>query len=324
MLRSAGPLLANSIRRSTIRYITSTTSSLSHHPNAPVELDPSFQALLKDVDMSIRHRRPLALDSPGSPSTHRELEVYPNDSSEEGFLSSEELDREDDGEASTRERKSPAADFGSQRIGATVLPLELEQTIAQIIAGRIGGHVVPSDKTKISVPESDKFQLHADAKRLFLDQTGTEPDWDTSYSVRYPSRQKEAQNAQRDGTAFASIALPAHYSAIRAVIEHVKQRLGPVWNVERVIDWGSGAGSGLWSAHHGISARNLLTFCHRAASYAFQKALSSDHAGPEIANTSITSYIGIEKRVGLTTIARRLIEGIFTSSRTVIKCNDVS
>ncbi len=251
MLRSAGPLLANRIRRGSIRYITSTTTSLTHQPNAPVELDPSFQALFKDVDMSLRRHkhRPQALDSPDtlSPSSHRELQVYPSGpTEEEGFLSSEELDLADDGEVSVWERKSPAADFGSQRIGAIVLPLELEQTIAQLIAGMIDGHAVPSNFIKRSVSESDKYQLHADAKRLFLDTTSDDPDWDTSYNVRYKSRQKEAQNAQRDGTAFASVALPAHYSAIRAVVEHVKQRLGPVWNVERVIDWGSGAGSGLW------------------------------------------------------------------------------
>jgi len=54
------------------------------------------------------------------------------------------------------------------------------------------------------------------------------------------------KHAKRDGTAFVSIALPAHYSVIYAVLDHVKQRLGPTWQPERVLDWGAGVGSGLW------------------------------------------------------------------------------
>lgn len=50
----------------------------------------------------------------------------------------------------------------------------------------------------------------------------------------------------RDGTAFASVALPAHYSAITSVFSHIKQRLGPDWKPGRVLDWGAGSGSGIW------------------------------------------------------------------------------
>jgi len=64
----------------------------------------------------------------------------------------------------------------------------------------------------------------------------------------------------RDGTAFASIALPAHYAAIYAVLDHVKRRLEREWNVERVIDWGTGTGSGLWYDHYFILFLCLFFF----------------------------------------------------------------
>jgi len=97
--------------------------------------------------------------------------------------------------------------------------------------------------------ESDRVQLHSDAKRLFYDEdigTGAENEWETHYNSKYRSRRQAARHAERDGTAFASIALPAHYSAILSVFDHLKRRLGPTWKVERIIDWGAGTGSGLW------------------------------------------------------------------------------
>ena len=88
--------------------------------------------------------------------------------------------------------------------------------------------------------------LHVDAKRLFLDESSGEAQWDPSYDVRYKSKRQASQHAERDGTAFASVALPSHYAAIVAVLDHVKQRLGPNWAVQHVIDWGAGTGSSLW------------------------------------------------------------------------------
>lgn len=90
---------------------------------------------------------------------------------------------------------------------------------------------------------SDKIQLHSDATRLFFDES---EGWDPSYAVKYRSRKQGARHSDRDGTAFASVVLPAHYSAICAVLHQVKHRLGAEWNVQRVIDWGAGTGSGLW------------------------------------------------------------------------------
>ena len=90
--------------------------------------------------------------------------------------------------------------------------------------------------------------LHHDATRLFAQGTeGTnEPGWNASYDAHYKSSRKARLHADRDGTAFASVALPSHYSVVYAVLNHVKQRLGPEWTVDRVIDWGSGTGTGLW------------------------------------------------------------------------------
>lgn len=96
--------------------------------------------------------------------------------------------------------------------------------------------------------DSDKPLLREDAKRLFLDETGDSAKWDATYDAKYKSWQQNTRHAERDGTAFASVALPAHYSAIYSVFDHVRQRLGPSWSIQRVIDWGCGTGSGLWYA----------------------------------------------------------------------------
>jgi hypothetical protein len=96
---------------------------------------------------------------------------------------------------------------------------------------------------------SDKGLLQLDAKRLFLDEParpGDGPSWSTAYDVHYKSRQQSARHAERDGTAFASIALPAHYAALLAVFDHVAHRLGPAWAVQRVVDWHAGTGAGIW------------------------------------------------------------------------------
>lgn len=97
--------------------------------------------------------------------------------------------------------------------------------------------------------------LHYDATRLFAQGTeGTnEYEWNTSYDAHYKSSKKARLHADRDGTAFASVALPSHYSVIYGVLSHVKQRLGPEWTVDRVIDWGSGTGTGLWCVATAVS-----------------------------------------------------------------------
>lgn len=97
--------------------------------------------------------------------------------------------------------------------------------------------------------EVDKSQLHNDAKRLFLNEApevSPSAEWSAEFNEKYKSYSKAARFALRDGAAFATVALPAHYSAIVSVFDHMKRRLGPELKVKRVIDWGAATGSGLW------------------------------------------------------------------------------
>jgi ribosomal protein RSM22 (predicted rRNA methylase) len=82
--------------------------------------------------------------------------------------------------------------------------------------------------------------------RLFKDEDEDGSAWNTSYDVKYRSSQQAFRHAGYDGTAFASVALPAHYSAIYAVLNQTRQRLGDSWTVNTVYDWGAGTGSVLW------------------------------------------------------------------------------
>ncbi|KAJ3487116.1 hypothetical protein NLI96_g3758 [Meripilus lineatus] len=250
----------------------------NHHAHRFGHLDPSLRELLRDVDLSLlKHKTRRGSTGLTETPSHRELEVFPNDPSPDvDYLTAEELD----GEVESNEkehRKSPAALFGSLRIGAVILPLELQGAITKLIA------------------ESDRPMLHSDAKRLFLEDTGEKPQWGTAYDTHYKSRHQASRHAERDGTAFASVALPSHYSAICAVFDHLKRRMGPEWNVEKIIDWGSAAGSGLWASLH-----------------SFQKSRDVSDRSEDlcVANSTITSYLGIDKREGLVNIGKRLMKGI--------------
>ncbi|KAJ6520269.1 Rsm22-domain-containing protein [Mycena sanguinolenta] len=250
--------------------------------NPRLDLDPALRDLLHDVDMSLggkkRSRGP-------HPTLKRELEEYPeplqdtlsSDVSISSTVSTSELS-----EFIDDSRKSPAAEFGSYGIGSVILPLELQNSINLIIS------------------ERDKRQLRSDAQRLFQersDQGDVEGSWDADYNTKYRSKAQARDHADRDGSAFASIALPAHFSAITAVLDHLKRRLEPEWRVERIIDWGAGTGSGLWSG-----------------AYAFQEPHapeeSKEVANLVISNTTVRYYLGIDKREGLVTIGKRLLRDI--------------
>ena len=124
--RAAGIVLQRQAER--VRYASNLSS---HHPNAPLELDTAFQALLRDVDISLRNKATQDVSRSHGP---RELELYPNDpDAAADYLSSAELDAQDNIYGGKEGRKSPAAAFGSQRIGAVVLPLELQSTISRMI-----------------------------------------------------------------------------------------------------------------------------------------------------------------------------------------------
>ena len=111
-----------------------SSSSPHHHPNTPLELDPAFQTLLRDVEISVLKRMPQGAHGI---CQARELEVFPHDPDPTvDYLTSAELDARDDNAGHKEARKSPAAAFGSQRVGAVVLPLDLQSAIAQIVAGK--------------------------------------------------------------------------------------------------------------------------------------------------------------------------------------------
>ncbi|EIN14400.1 Rsm22-domain-containing protein [Punctularia strigosozonata HHB-11173 SS5] len=261
MLRSVqGPSLRSSVRIIQARQVSTQL-------NAPLKLDPSLRALLADVDISLLKHKHKHL--PGEP---RELEVWDGPSVGSSSLTEQSSSESADDDLT---RKSPAAHFGSQRTGATILPFELYNSISSLIAA------------------SDKSQLHSDAKRLFLDETRPgergSGGWNSFYDVRYNSRHQRELLGERDGTAFATVALPAHYSAILSVFDHLKDRLGPEWAPSQLIDWYAGTGSGLWAALH-----------------AFQRS-GADSSHGTIAESTISSYLAIEKREGLAAIGKRLL-----------------
>jgi hypothetical protein len=105
----------------------------SVHPNAPLELDPSLRALLQDVDMSLVHYQ----NHPRTPP--RQLEALPAHQSLEEEVGWETSSEEDAMESDRKQRKSPAAQFGSQNFGAIVLPFELQKSISSIIASKLSG-----------------------------------------------------------------------------------------------------------------------------------------------------------------------------------------
>ncbi|KAJ6601394.1 Rsm22-domain-containing protein [Mycena vulgaris] len=265
-------------RHSTVALFGSSASSGSPQINPRLDLDPAFRDLLRDVDMSLGgkkrsrgHHAPLK----------RELEQLQQDADAPVTVSVvDKIEPEESDD--TVGRKSPAAMFGSHNIGSVVLPLELQNSINLIIS------------------EGDKRQLHSDAKRLFQDKNdddGFENSWSANYDTKYSTWNQSRRHSDRDGSAFASVALPAHFSAITAVLDHVKRRLEPEWRVERIIDWGAATGSGLWSG-----------------GYVFQEPhTSEDQKDPVdlvLSNTTVRHYLGIDKREGLVSVGKRLLRDI--------------
>ncbi len=146
--------------------------------------------------------------------------------------------------------------------------------------------------------EADKPRLRDDAKRLFLDEEDGNGGWNTEFETTYKSFEQRKRHAERDGTAFATVALPAHYSAILSVLTHARHRLGPTWQVDRVVDWGAATGSALWAALH-----------------TFQRDTETPLEGLKAAESTVKSYMGIDKRAGLTDIGKRILRGKHSSSR---------
>ena len=113
-------------------YFSSTPKRYSLQ-NPPLNLDPGLQALLRDVDISLKNSKK-CLPKP------KELEIVTGvDSSLLHGLSltewsSMEVDA-DLGDVERESRKSPAAIFGSNQIGSVILPQELQSAVEAIISG---------------------------------------------------------------------------------------------------------------------------------------------------------------------------------------------
>ncbi|KAF7307293.1 3-methyl-2-oxobutanoate hydroxymethyltransferase [Mycena indigotica] len=250
------------------------------HPRA--DIDPALRNLLRDVDISLGSKKRTSRGP--QPLLKKELVEVPgqiSDVLESAIVDSNEIESFED--EPTMGRKSPAAEFGEYGLGAAVLPFELQKSIDLIIS------------------ESDKKQLHNDAERLFHDTNSefAQGGWEAAYDIQYRTKNQVHEHAERDGSAFASVALPAHFSVITAVLAHLKRRLEPEWRVERIIDWGAATGSGLWSS-----------------AYAFQEphtpSSQRDVVNRTISNTTLRQYIGIDKREGLVTVGKRLLRDVDT------------
>lgn len=129
--------------RTLLRSLVSSAtlrSSLKPHANlsSRLNLDPSYQALFNDIDVSMKKSRvdselvhrelEIVYDSPVSGNLELSTEEWlPLDGSVESDLQEDHEDRE--------HRKSPAALFGSNQIPMVVLPSELQTAIGMLISG---------------------------------------------------------------------------------------------------------------------------------------------------------------------------------------------
>ena len=93
----------------------------SQMPNVPLDLDPSFRELFGDAGMGMAHR--LNAHHPG----HRHVEPI----EKEGVTLTSWIEEEEI--ISRASRKSPAADFGSRKIGAVVLSDQLQESVTRLI-----------------------------------------------------------------------------------------------------------------------------------------------------------------------------------------------
>ena len=129
MLRTRCHVPVRAILRTRHSRLSSGLNLASHHPNAPLDIDPAFKALLKDVDISLLHHKSRHHHAEDTRPKLRELEVYP-----EQDLVSEVVPNDEESE-SRMSRKSPAAIFGSQSIGAVIIPDELRESVQTLISG---------------------------------------------------------------------------------------------------------------------------------------------------------------------------------------------
>ena len=120
--------------------------------NPPLKLDPGLQALLRDVDISLKNSKK-CLPKP------KELEIVTGvDSSPLHGLSVTEWSSMeigvDLGDVERESRKSPAAIFGSNQVGSVILPQELQSAVEAIIAGSL---ISPTLRTDLTLPSKSEI-----------------------------------------------------------------------------------------------------------------------------------------------------------------------
>lgn len=133
MLRVPRIALRTVLRRQPLDASGFASSSVVHaaSPNPRLNLDPSLQALLQDVDISLKNHKVKPRPPP------RELEAFPI-TLDESLVVDESVELEEEEYLDHRkERKSPAARFGSQQIGTIIVPSELQKSIGIVIGGRM-------------------------------------------------------------------------------------------------------------------------------------------------------------------------------------------
>jgi hypothetical protein len=128
-------ILAHTTRHAGLPFSTSAVAA-STQPNTALNLDPSLKALLQDIDISLTSHKQIPVRR--SP---RELQAFAVEELEETVDVDVDVAVEDPFEDSSERnehRKSPAARFGSKKIGAVVLPAELQASVTALINGVLG------------------------------------------------------------------------------------------------------------------------------------------------------------------------------------------
>ncbi|KAF8604014.1 hypothetical protein BDV93DRAFT_492700 [Ceratobasidium sp. AG-I] len=264
--------------RATLTALKQVATHVSHAPNAPLELDPALSRLLHDTDLSLlrkfRHgakhhveRAELEVEKEADAFNNPPPEFEGYEVVERGYGGPAVEDSIEDWDGPREERRSPAAVYGTKHIGMVVLPWELEHAVERVVG------------------ESDKYQLRSDAKRLFfyptpsnsqpassssgpskpykqqpeeLRSSGRSSEWQLATSAASLSFSTKGnyktvvQLAPREGLAFATVAMPAHYAATANVFREIANRMaGPGKRedrIETVIDFGGKSGQGLWAS----------------------------------------------------------------------------
>ncbi|KZT55403.1 Rsm22-domain-containing protein [Calocera cornea HHB12733] len=247
-------------------------------PNPPLNLDPSYEELMKGPDLlSLRnrkHQRKSAI-----PELQYSPVPHPDDEAQIDF-DGKALDLEEDTTLDwdrKEDRRSFAAAYGSKRLGMVELPFELVNKISNIIG------------------ELDKQELRSDAKRLYL--RPSDEKWQVLPLASTKTRQGD--RSARDGMAYISVGMPAQYAAVENVLQEVRGRLGPRddlglegWSPTHVLDLSAGVGAALWASLKVFQGKD---------------APADEDSLP---HSTIQSYVAVNPNEGWTKLAQELHENV--------------